>query len=60
MEKSQRVLGQVKFINCIKKTAVSIYMYIHNMKLCVKGQGEDVSRGSMRGLRHTVLSRLKG
>lgn len=47
--------------NCIKKTAISsIYMYIQNMKLCAKGQGEDMSCGSTRGLKHTVLNWLKG
>lgn len=64
MEKSQRVPGQMKFaseFNCIKKTAISsIYMYIQNMKLCAKGQGEDMSCGSTRGLKHTVLNWLKG
>lgn len=64
MEKSQRILGQTKFaskfINCVKTTTVSsIGMCIHNMKVCVKGQGEDIPCGPMRGLKHTVLNWLK-
>lgn len=64
-KKSHRALRQMKsaseFINSVKKTAVSrIYIYIHKMKLCVKGQGEDMPHGSRRELKPGVLNWLKG